>query len=385
MFDYNEVEAVFPGAGNLMIDPMKIWQLPAEKNVNLSDLEGTQEYFGQEKIDGAIYTLAKTKDESYLFGRINSVNTGLLTEKSANVPHIMDAFAELPPDTVLVGEIFYPGKTSKDVTAIMGCKPEKAVVRQNDKYGLIHYYVHDIIYYAGQCLLDTPAIERYQILKGLWQTGGYDRFSFLELAEVFVHDFQDRLVEIWDRDGEGIVLKKKDSVYTPGKRPAWQTIKIKKHETVDLVCTGFCNPAIDYTGKEIETWQYWEMITEEDKSFWTKVEGDMYERYKKHPDLYKPVTKDYFFGWKNAMKIGGYDNHGKLVQIGTVSSGFTDEDKKNMAKHPEMFLNKAIELGCMSKSMKDRTLRHPVFIRVRDDKNPRECTLSLALRPKKRK
>ena len=85
--------------------------------------------------------------------------------------------------------------------------------------------------------MEVPALERYQILKGVWQTGWYERFDFLKLADIFTSGFQEKLVEIWNRGGEGIVLKKKDSIYTPGKRPAWQTIKIKKHETVDLVCT----------------------------------------------------------------------------------------------------------------------------------------------------
>lgn len=388
MFDYNEVESVFPGAGNLMINPMKIWAIPADRDVNVSDLEATGEYFAQEKIDGAIYTLAKTKEgKCYLFGRVNSVNTGLLTEKSQNVPHIIDAFKAIPPETVIVGEIFYPGKTSRDVTAIMGCKPEKAVTRQEDKYGKIHYYIHDIIYYNGESLLNTPALDRYQILCELWQMNKsiFEENGFIHLAKIYTSDFQKRLTEIWDKGGEGLVLKKKTSLYVPGKRPAWETIKVKKHDTVDLICVGFCNPTIVYAGKGIENWQYWEMRSEENKSLWTKVEGDMYEKYKEHKDLYRPVTKDYFFGWKNAIEIGGYDNHKKLVKVGTVSSGFTDEDKKNMAEHPEMFLNKVVELGCMSKSMKDRTLRHPVFIRVRDDKNPSECKLSYAFRPRKRK
>ena len=78
------------------------------------------EWVAQEKIDGAWYMLEKIDDEHiYLFGRTKSKKTGELTEKSENVPHIIEWAKQLPNGTILLGEIFVPGGHSNDVTKIM--------------------------------------------------------------------------------------------------------------------------------------------------------------------------------------------------------------------------------------------------------------------------
>ena len=59
----------------------------------------------------------------------------------------MNALSCLPTDTILIGEIYYPGGSSKNTTEIMGCLAPKAIERQNGTYGKIHYYVHDILMY----------------------------------------------------------------------------------------------------------------------------------------------------------------------------------------------------------------------------------------------
>ena len=148
-----------------MVEPMKIWQLPSGKENMLSQLCQSGEYFAQEKIDGYWYQFEKTDNYSYLFSRNVSVQTGLLSEKSENVPHIIQAFNQLPAGTILIGEIYFPGGTSKDVTTIMGCLPEKAIERQ--KNNPIHFYVHDIIMYNKIDLIKVKAELRYKILENI--------------------------------------------------------------------------------------------------------------------------------------------------------------------------------------------------------------------------
>ena len=99
------------------------------------------DYFAQLKKDGYWYMFEKTEHYSYLFSRTTSAVSGTLAEKSANVPHIMDIMNHLPENTIIIGEIYYPGKSSKDVTPIMGSLPEKAIERQNGSYGFLHYYM----------------------------------------------------------------------------------------------------------------------------------------------------------------------------------------------------------------------------------------------------
>ena len=76
-------------------------------------------YFGQLKKDGYWYQAEIHQEHSYLFSRSASTVTKLQSEKSANVPHIMDALQVLPKGTILIGEIYYPGKNMKTERLIL--------------------------------------------------------------------------------------------------------------------------------------------------------------------------------------------------------------------------------------------------------------------------
>jgi ATP-dependent DNA ligase len=128
-------------------------------------------YFGQLKKDGYWYQAEIHQNHSYLFSRSASTVTKLQSEKSANVPHIMEALSVLPVGTILLGEIYYPNGTSKNVTSIMGCLAPKAIERQNGSYGKIHYYIHDILMYNNidfvRAKVDNDT--RYKILKRIFE------------------------------------------------------------------------------------------------------------------------------------------------------------------------------------------------------------------------
>lgn len=373
MFDKEKISEFFPGAEDLMIQPMLIWTLPSNKKDKLSEVCASGEYFATEKIDGALYQFCRTDKGNYLFGRTVSVKNGLLTNKIDNVPHINSALSCLPCGTVIVGEIYVPGGTSKNVTSIMGCLPAEAIKRQ-DKQGKIKYYLHDMIFYNGEDMQSWGAEARYQKLVETWNEFHLEQFDFLRLAESFDTSIEERLSQILSAGGEGIVLKKKDAPYSEGKRPAWATIKCKQMDTIDLVCTRAIEATKEYTGKELETWPYWQERSERDQNgeyTWLSSEGQYYEDYLHNPHIYRPVTKPYFYGWKTAIGIGAYDDEGNLKEIGTVSSGLTDE----MRAHLDDYVGKVVALQCMSIDRKEKTLRHPIVKAWRDDKNAAECKL----------
>lgn len=364
MFDKEKISEFFPGAEDLMIQPMLIWTLPSNKKDKLSEVCASGEYFAEQKIDGALYQFCRTDKGNYLFGRTVSVKNGLLTNKIDNVPHINSALSCLPCGTVIVGEIYVPGGTSKNVTSIMGCLPAEAIKRQ-DKQGKIKYYLHDMIFYGGEDMQSWGAEARYQKLVEVWNEFHLEQFDFLRLAESFDTSIEERLSQILAAGGEGIVLKKKDAPYSEGKRPAWATIKCKQMDTIDLVCTRAIEATKEYTGKELETWPFWERALTGTEQIHTDmcqfgVEG------------WIPITKPYFYGWKTAIGIGAYDDEGNLKEIGTVSSGLTDE----MRAHLDDYVGKVVALQCMSIDRKEKTLRHPIVKAWRDDKNAMECKLS---------
>ena len=376
-FDKVKIHELYPEAEELMIEPMLIWKLPAGKESMLSEVCSNGEYFLEEKIDGAFYQFVKTENHCYLFGRTVSKVSGILTEKSDNVPHLKEALNCLPAGTILIGEIYVPGGTSKDTVSIMGCLPTLAIKRQKD--APIHYYVHDIIAYDSVNLINSPADLRYKILAAIWKKHNLNQYSFLRLATRVDEDMEAEISRILKSGGEGVVLKKKDYPYSPGKRPAWSTIKVKQMDSIDLTCTGFCDATKEYTGKELETWPYWEERGEQnqdDEYTWLLSEGQYYEDYVHNPHIYRPVTKPYFLGWKTAIRIGAYNDKGELIDLGTVSSGLTDDNKREMTEHPELWLDKVVALDCMQVDKKEHTLRHPVFKCKRDDKDAKDCVIS---------
>lgn len=95
----------------------------------------------------------------------------------------------------------------------------------------------------------------------------------------------------------------------------------------------------------------------------------MQEPTKPHSRTYG-ITKPFYMGWKNAIKIGLYRD-GKLIPVGTVSSGISDKLKQDMTNDPDKYIGKVVECGIMEKE--ESAFRHPVFIRFRDDKDPKEC------------
>lgn len=375
MFDKDKIHELYPGAEDLMFEAGLIWKLPKGKENMLSELCENGKYFLQEKIDGALYQFVKGGNgAAYLFGRTISKTTGLLTEKGGNVPHIMSALDVLPNNTILIGEIYVPGGTSKDCTRIMGCLSEEAIKRQK-KDGYIRYYIHDIVYCDGVDLMNIGAEIRYNILKALWDKYDLDKYVFLRLAEKVDENLEGEISRILSVGGEGAVLKKRDSLYVPGKRPAWQTLKIKQMDSIDLICTGFVPATKEYTGKELENWEFWEAKVPHIAGIVERIEG------RKYGDLgYIPITKPYFYGWCGAIEIGAYDDSGHIVKLGTVSSGLTDEDRQNIKESEYHYIGRVVSLDCMSIDKKEHTLRHPVFKGWRDDKNPKECLISEVFR-----
>ena len=324
-------------------------------------------YFGQLKKDGYWYQAEIHQNHSYLFSRSASTVTKLQSEKSANVPHIMEILNTLPKETILVGEIYYPNGTSKNVTTIMGCLPQKAIERQNGKYGQIHYYIHDILMYKGIDFVEqkTTNWQRYQILQKIFYLHGLDKYDFLELAESWEDNLYVRVGDSLAAGEEGMVIKAKDGIYEPGKRPT-TNLKAKQVDFADAIIIGFESPTKEYYGKEIESWRYW-MNSEGEK-----IEGF----YWGYAGEYTPLTKPYFMGWSNArIKIGAYDKNGNIKEIGIIHSGITDEMKKDMTENPNNYLNKVVKIQCMSLDKKEKTIRHGHYKGIRVDKNPQECMI----------
>jgi hypothetical protein len=159
-------------------------------------------------------------------------------------------------------------------------------------------------------------------------------------------------------------MTKKGTVPSPGKRTARKTLKVKKElqENIDCFFTGRGTaPTRLYSGKEIETWKYWQnMRTGE------KIEGLMYKDYKDGVAL-EPITKPYFHGWAGSLEIGVLKD-GVIFPIGFLS-GLEDEIKAN----PWAQRMKCIEITAME-ILPTGGIRHGKLERFRPDLSPEDCT-----------
>ena len=146
------------------LEVQKYWSFP--KSYKKDPKEETRnmifsgDYVGSRKMDGAFYKLVKDMDGNMeLLGRSKSVSGDYLN-KFDWIPHLHPFFENLPNGTCLIGELYFPSNEgSNKVTSIMGCLVDKAIARQENGPKL-HYYVFDILAWAGKSLINETIQNR---------------------------------------------------------------------------------------------------------------------------------------------------------------------------------------------------------------------------------
>ena len=340
--------------------PTSTWT-PERKKQEVKDAIFSGNYIGARKMDGAFYKFIKDEDGNMeLIGRSKSVNGDYLN-KIGHVPQLHDFFNSLPNGTCLLGEIYFPNNEgSNHVTTIMGCLENKAITRQNNGEKL-HYYIFDILAWNGRSIYKENIEERVCAISAMESHYKHDYVEFAQYYEG--QELWNQLQEILANGGEGIVITKKGTCYQPGKRPARQTIKVKKElqETIDVVILGANAPTRLYSGKEILTWKLWENTRTGEK-----IQGELYKDYSEGAPI-EPVTKTYWNGWAGSLIIG-IRKDDKLVPIGSLS-GMTEEVLSNW----QNYKGKVAEVTAMQIMDTDnKGLRHPKFVQWRPDLTARD-------------
>lgn len=228
----------------------------------------------------------------------------------------------------LHGELYVPGGISDDVTKILGCTPELAMERTMalDPSKRLHYMLIDIREYMGHNLVNEPYWVRRAILEWVYHTyiEKIDTYGYIVLPPILMGDPNDEFSRIVKRGGEGVIFKRTDALYIPGKKPANNWVKGKKKITYDVVMMGL-NAG---TGKNAD-----------------------------------------IFG---SIKFGHYID-GKLTACGNCSSGLDDKTRQFIYDNADsMIANKQVfEIEAIQESVK--SFRNAVFLRLRDDKDHTEC------------
>ena len=284
------------------------------------------------KWDG-IRAISYVKEELSIRSRNHKELTGSFPELSE--------LNDLTRDTVLDGEIIVMKDGKADFQILnqrrQNTEPDE-VAYMSGKFPAT-YIIFDILEKDGEELLDIPLMERKRILKNSVKEG-----KFVVLS-IFVEKTGEAYYQAALGKGlEGIMAKKKQSSYEPGKRSNYW-LKIKQEKTCDCVIFGY-----------------------------TKGEGN----------------REKTFG---SLILGLYDA-AVPVFIGKVGTGFSQEDGENLKLsldkykveqetltgvdtdreitwlRPEL----VCEVGYQSIT-DDGKLRIPVFKGFREDKNPFEGTI----------
>lgn len=265
-----------------------------------------------------------------------SVQDGMVSLYSRNhnsfdkkYPKIVEELEKLSMDVVLDGEITALDKNGKQQFQLLQNHQQKEV-------GKLVYYVFDILYLNGHETLDMELSDRKELLDEVFKN--IESSVILKSATI---DEKGKAFfkKIKKEEGEGIIAKKKESSYQPGKRNNdW--LKIKTDLRQEAVIAGFTEP-----------------------------QGE----------------RSYF----GALVMGVFQGK-DFIYIGNCGTGFSDADLKTLYNKMKPLERKTTpfseeptiknEITWITPKLigelkfsawtSDNKMRHPVFMGLRKDKNP---------------
>lgn len=262
---------------------------------------------------------------------------------NASYPLIVNELKELDIRATLDGEVVVMDEKGKSNFQMLQ-------YYESDDEHPIEFRVFDVLSVNGQNTCDLPLIERKELLKQLLPK----KNSIIKYSEHIENKGIDFYKLALKNDLEGIMAKKADSLYYSGTRTE-EWLKIKNHKSQEAIIAGFTEP----TG-----------------------------------------SRTHFGALVLALKNGN-----KLKYIGHTGSGFNTETLEMLSKKLEPLIqkespfNEAVRtnmpvtwvkplLVCEIKYTewtRDGKMRHPIFLRLRNDKKHNEVTVKTSKPVKKPK
>jgi len=141
-------------------------------------------------------------------------------------PNIVEALADLPAGTVVDGEVVAIGEGGRpDFNLLQHFRAESS---------RIQYYIFDLLCWKDRDLTRLPLIERRELLKSVVAL----RDKSIKISDYIEAAPDDLLAAVRAQGLEGIIGKRKDSLYQPGKRSgAW--IKYRVNRGQEFVIGGY--------------------------------------------------------------------------------------------------------------------------------------------------
>lgn len=364
------------GAGEMWIYALGKYQITKDKKDGFYFRLNSKEATGE-------YRIYKIKEKEWLFERVDIPQVNflhdriepMLSDSSDKIPSSKDSLFEIKWDgiraliTVEDGQVRILSRNQNDITAqfpeLQGVdkafrvtnglfdaeivcldkegKPEfkkvinrlmtkgESAIQKLSKSNPAYCYLFDCLYLDGRSLINDPLIKRKEWLKDTVRADTPYR------ASEFVEDGESLFNAAREHGLEGIMAKKKDGKYLPGKRSdLW--LKIKVRNTRECVIIGY-NP-----GKGDRSVTFGGLHIAE------KINDELVYRGKVGTGFDQAAIKDIYSQLK------------KLKEIMKPIKDKVMDEKTSLWIEPKLFL----EVSFASLTP-DKMFREPVFVRLRPD------------------
>lgn len=248
------------------LTPMRYYK-PSKKRTMQEEydrLVGTDPYcLATPKSDGNWGRFIVKEDEVIIQSRTISRVSGKRVENQEKLVGSCYNPLKRLPNSVFLGEIVrldIPTK-AKEVQRVLGSLPEKALTNQIELGMKMGVVLFDCLCLGGVSLMHLGFEDRQKILKMAHGVAlSEDEKKIIQYkAPIFITSLEEAyaLFEMESSLGrEGLILVKKDALYTPSKSAKrGLTLKFKRNNDCDLVITGTLPPSREYNGKD-PNWAY---------------------------------------------------------------------------------------------------------------------------------
>lgn len=284
----------------------------------------------QLKYDGERMLIHIDEGKVYCTSRRISKKTGQFMENQERIPVVNELFKPLMTLDYTVIDCECYSKDWSTIAGILHSLPERAIELQKENE--VKFACFDCLFFCGQDIRDEPYITRLSKLNVLLDMIDNPQVHLVKFIsdnkienEIFkqvesINDTSKMMNFAIDAGFEGIVVKSLDRKYYDKAA----SLKCKKFETLDVVVCGYQQGR----GKYADT--------------------------------------------IGALEIGYYDKESdSVIKISKVNCG-TDDERNFWRDNWSTLKNSVIEVKCQE--ITSKSLRHPVYIRRRDDKEYTMCT-----------
>ncbi|MDR6968359.1 bifunctional non-homologous end joining protein LigD [Flavobacterium arsenatis] len=310
-------------------DAVKLTKFPYDWRPQLATLADeafdNEEWLFETKFDG-YRALAQIKENDVQLISRNGISF------NAKYPAIVEALKTINKDMILDGEVVAEdakGKSNFQWLQHLEDFPDK---------GKLKFYVFDILYFAGFDLRQLELLDRKKILKAL-----LPKHKSIIYSDHVIGNGIKAFEDIKKKNGEGIIAKKATSKYHDGKRTKdW--LKIKTDQQQEMVIGGFTDPKGSRKGL-----------------------GALLCGYYKNGDFH--YSGKVGTGFTEAILD---DLRKKLAKIERKTAPFIKPPKMSGIYWVKPELVAQIKF---SEFTETGSMRHPVYLGLRDDKKASEVTI----------